>query len=100
MVRLIVVPRGWRYKDPTHASGPCTTVVVKSGKVLKVVCGGRNAAFPYDLTGVDEGSVDVVFTAGVRAACADVPSSDGKNGTDQKLFLGRNAPAPLECPEP
>jgi hypothetical protein len=92
--------RGWRYKDPTHALGPCTTVVWKSGKLLKVACGGKNAAFPYDLTGVDEGNVGVVFTAGTRGACAEAAASDGKNGSDQKLFLGRNAPAPVECPVP
>jgi hypothetical protein len=92
--------RGWQYKDRTHASGPCSSAVVKDGRLLKAACGGKNAAFPYDLTGVDEGAVGVVFVAGTRAACLSVASSDGKNGSDQKLFLGRAAPAPTACPVP
>jgi hypothetical protein len=91
--------RGWRYRDPEQDDGPCKVVLIRDGRVVKVLCSGKVSAFPYDLVqGVDEGKLGVVLTTGTRGYCFELDAFNAKNGADGRLFLGKNAPAPAACP--
>jgi hypothetical protein len=96
-------PTGWRYTDREQDDGPCRTVIVKRGRLAKAVCSGRNplSPLPFDLTaGTDQGRVGLVLIVATRAYCLGLEAVAGKDGSDGKTFLGRDAAAPAACPAP
>jgi hypothetical protein len=96
-------PSGYKYKDRLRAAGPCKSVTIKDGSRVKASCSGRPgvATFPYDLTlGTDEGIVRVVLTTGLIRYCGAFDDFNGRNGSDGKRFVGKDAPAPGSCPVP
>ena len=87
--------KGYKYTDAKQVYGPCKTVLMQRGKLLKAVCGGKNSATPleYDLT-TGEGSVALSLGVGATLGyCAEfggaaVQRDDGerKHGTlDDRL---------------
>jgi hypothetical protein len=96
-----LLQHGYKYVDHELDQGPCSLVRILSGRSLSATCLGRGATtdFPYDLVvGTDEGIVDVVLTIGTITYCSAFDDTGGKNGSDGRLFKGRNAPAPASCP--
>lgn len=92
--------RGYQYKDPQRADGPCKTLKLQGRKLIKAICDNKGAfPFDYDLTvGVDQGIVEQVLTIGNTRYCMGFDDHNGKDGSDGKKFLGKNAPAPAACP--
>jgi hypothetical protein len=91
----------YRYKDTTGAS--CKIVIIKGGRLNKAVCKGTQVS--YDLTNVDQVSVDVVLRAGSapRRWCSAFSAAPNgctvvKNGSDGKKYLAKNCvTAPVLC---
>lgn len=94
-----VPKRGYKYKDPQRAAGPCNSVKIKGTKSITVSCKGRPgaAAFPYDLvSGVSQGAVMGVLQMGLIEHCAEFqPFFDGSDG---KKYKGKSLAAPVACP--
>ncbi len=94
--------KGYKYKDPARASGPCKVAVIKPGKVLKAVCGG-NIAFTLDEPQQNSLRLNLETGTGVDALeyCSlfggtvikDRTASGGKIG----LFKAKGAAAPASC---
>jgi hypothetical protein len=95
-------PKGFRYRDKELDQGPCKSALIKDGRLVKASCFGKGAAdFTYDLMpGVDEGIVNVVLIAGSAKYCTAFDDTNGRDGSDGRQFLGRDAPAPEVCPTP
>jgi hypothetical protein len=92
---------GYKYKDSNRASGPCTTVYVRNGKLANAQCNGRGptADFPYDLVpGTSEGVVTVTLATGPLRLCTAFPGPPASDGSDGKRFLAKNTAAPASCP--
>lgn len=95
--------KGYRYRDPSQAFGPCKTALLKPGKLLKVVCKGSGIAFTLDEP--QQGSLSARFRIGTGLGslgqCAsfggtvtkDVPAANGGAG----IFKAKNAPAGSAC---
>lgn len=90
----------YRYKDTSGAT--CKIVIIKGGRLNKAVCKGTQVS--YDLTNVNQLSVDVVLRAGSapRRWCTTFSSGQGctivKNGSDGKKYLAKNCiSAPVLC---
>lgn len=90
----------YRYKDTTGAT--CKIVIVKGSRLNKAVCKGTQVS--YDLTNVDQVSVDVVLRAGTAPLrwCTSFSALNGctvvKNGSDGKKYLAKNcSTAPVAC---
>jgi hypothetical protein len=96
------IRRGYKYTDRELDDGPCKRVLISSGRRLGAKCFGRGPTtdFPYDLTvGTDEDVVNVVLSVGEIQYCTAFEDFKGRDGSDGKKFQGRDAPAPLSCPE-
>jgi hypothetical protein len=90
-------PRGYRYKDRELGDGPCKLAIVKDGRLAKAVCTGRGAAttLDYDLMeGISEDVITMTFTIGSLKYCTAFPAFNGKDGSNGRKFLGKNAPPP------
>ncbi len=90
----------YKYKDTTGAS--CKIVIVKGGRLNKAVCKGTQVS--YDLTAVDQTSVDVVLRAGSapRRWCSSFSALPNgctvvKNGSDGKKYLAKNCTTAAPC---
>ena len=91
----------YKYKDTTGAT--CKIVIIKGGRLNKAVCKGTQVSF--DLTNVDQVSVDVVLRAGSapRRWCSEFNALPNncqvvKNGSDGKKYLAKNCTvAPALC---
>ena len=95
--------QGYKYRDRELDQGPCKSVLVKGRKSIKATCLGRGPTtdFLYDLTeGTDEGIVNGVLTIGEFTYCTAFDDYHGIDGSDGRMFLGRDAPAPSSCPAP
>jgi len=97
----------FKYKDATYANGPCKTVQVKSGKLLKAVCQAKVKPIDYSLDEPSQGAVAVRFISGTITYCADFGGLIKKDsGTDPPItggkgqFAAKEAPAPAVCPTP
>jgi hypothetical protein len=91
---------GYRYRDPELDDGPCRDVSISTGRRIKATCLGKGATtdLPYDLTpGTDEDAVHAVLTLGGVRYCTTFEDFNGKDGSDGKRFLGKNAPPPAAC---
>jgi len=94
--------KGWQYRDPRGALGPCRSVTAKAGKSVTATCKG--AAIPFTLDEPSQGAITVTLTLGGEdpqcmrfggAVRKDRPAVGKKPG----VFEARNAPA-LTCPLP
>jgi hypothetical protein len=84
----------YKYSDPTASAGPCRTVSVKSGRVLKVKCLGSLGGFTLDEP--SQGALNVRLTLGTQGGSywlafggvtIDMPGE----------FKARSAPPPATC---
>jgi YVTN family beta-propeller protein len=93
-------PKGYAYRDKKLAAGTARIVVWKSQDKLKARLLGKGpTVLNYDLqSGVDQDPVDVQFIAGGSRVCMQCTGVNGRNGSDGKLFRGRNCSAPASCP--
>jgi hypothetical protein len=82
--------KGYRFKG---GSGPIKLVLVKAGKIVKIV--GKGAALRQSLA-LDPQPVDVVLTAGAARYCVSFGGTP--TFTAGKRFLATNAPPPNACP--
>ncbi len=90
----------YQYQDKKLLEGPCKFIKLKHGKQIKATCLGKNPLHPleYDLEiGTDERTVHTVLTLGDRKFCSSIPTFKTKDGSDGKLFLGKDGPAPAHC---
>jgi hypothetical protein len=83
----------YKYKDTTKTT--CTIVLVKSGVLAKAICKGTQVAI--DLNG-SMAPVAVVTRLNTQEYCTEFGGLDVvKDGSDDKTFLHKNAPAPATC---
>jgi hypothetical protein len=82
--------KGYRFKG---GSGPIKLVLVKTGKIVKIV--GKGAALRQSLA-LDPQPVDVVLTTGAGRYCMSFGGTP--TFTAGKRFLATNAPPPNACP--
>ncbi|MCC6763867.1 MAG: hypothetical protein IT293_04310 [Deltaproteobacteria bacterium] len=95
---------GYKYKDAALAAGPCKTVTLEAGRLLKAICQGAQISFSLDESA--QGSLLLRFRTGVGGlpqcmafggtVTRDTPAAAGKAGQ----FKAKNAPRPLSCPIP
>ena len=94
-------PKGYKYKDKELDDGTAKTAVWKPGKLLKVVLQGKGPTdLDFDLqVGTAEAPVDVTIRSGARRVCLHCNASKGKDGSDGRVFQGKDpdCPAPLAC---
>jgi DNA-binding beta-propeller fold protein YncE len=95
-------PKGYKYRDSELNDGTVKTAIWKNGSQLKATLQGKGAStLDYDLqVGVSQGSVAATFSNGATTLCASFPPYNGKDGSDGRSFLSKNAPAPPSCPTP
>lgn len=95
--------KGYKYKDPDATYGPCKTVLIKSGKLLKAVCKGNQLGFTLDVA--PQGSLAVAVDAGSSRYCVsftgseitdDTPAANGGSGA----FKAQGGASPPPCPVP
>jgi hypothetical protein len=94
--------RGFSYRDPARASGPCTKLDILDNRKLSAKCDGSQITFSLDEPA--QGSLAVRLTtgsAGLRQCLRfggtvgrDTPSTGSRAG----YFLARSAPPPASCP--
>lgn len=94
--------QGYVFKDSGLDASFCKNVGLRSSRTLTVKCQGRvgGTDFPYDLVGVDEGTVHARLELGGVPYCAAFEGFGSRNGSDGRRFLGKNAAAPGGCTEP
>ena len=86
--------RGYRYSDPTQATGPIKTVILKNGKPRRLKAIGTGSGLGHSLAGSPR-PVDVVLTTGIKRYCMTFTSLQTfKPG---KSFSATNSPAHA-CP--
>lgn len=91
----------YQYKDLKLFDSPCKFIKLKTAQQIRATCLGKNPLFPldYDLEpGTPEGSVHTVLALGDRLFCTSIPTFKTKDGSDGKLFLGKDGPPPATCP--
>jgi len=98
--------RGYHYRDARRLVGPCSSVLLKPGHRLTVMCKGTQ--INYTLNEATQGSLVLSLTSGsgngAARYCAtfggsivhDVPATPTRPG----LFKAENAPPPAMCAEP
>jgi|RhiMetdeSRZDD1v2_1073273.scaffolds.fasta_scaffold611800_1 hypothetical protein len=82
--------KGYRFKG---GSGPIKLILVKAGKLVKIV--GKGAQLQQSLA-ADPQPVNVVLTTGAARYCMSFGGTP--TFTAGKRFLATNAPAPAACP--
>ncbi len=96
-------PQGYKYKDKELDDGTVKTAVWKPGKLLKIVLKGKGPTVPgldFDLqVGVAQSPVDATLRSGGRRVCLRCADTKGKDGSDGKMFQGKDpdCPAPTAC---
>ncbi len=95
-------PKGYKYRDSELDDGTAKSVIWKTGSQLKASLKGQGVSvLDYDLqTAVPQGAVAATLTNGGTVLCASFPAYNGKDGSDGRTFLGKNAAAPPSCPAP
>jgi Raf kinase inhibitor-like YbhB/YbcL family protein len=82
----------YKYKDTTNTT--CTKVLVKNGVLVKAICKGSQIAI--DLNG-SMSPVAVVTTLNSQQYCTEFGGNLVHDGSDDKTFLRKDAPAPSAC---
>lgn len=93
-------PKGYKYTDKKLLSGTCKSILIKNGKIVKILCLGKGPMnLDYDLQeGQEQAPVDVVLTTGTRVHCAQFGGKINKDGTNAKVFKAKGADKPISCP--
>jgi len=99
--------KGYKYVDRHQTAGPCVSVQLKPGKLLKAMCKG--AELSYALVPAPQGRMALTFRGGTGmtgvgfcadfsgpAVVKDLPTVGGKTGT----FQAKGAAAPPTCALP
>jgi len=97
--------RGYRYRDPSGAGGPCPKALVRDGRIARVACVGKLGLIDFTLDESAQGSLSSRLRFGTDlAVCTDFGGSVQRDvGTDQARvgrFKAKDAPAPARCPVP
>ena len=97
--------KGYKYTDRGQDDSPCKKAQIKTGKVVKVSCSGKNPSSPisYDLTAAGEGSVGIVLATGASSIpyCAEFTGvTSTVQVDDENQFNAKNALWPPVCPSP
>jgi len=91
-------PKGYKYRDPELDDGTVKKLTWKHQTMLKAILQGKGpSTLDYDLTVADQGTVGVQLTVNGASTCMACDDYNGKNGSDEKLFLGKDCPAPASC---
>lgn len=92
-------PKGYKYADSELDDGTAKKVIWKDGKQLKATLFGKGVTnLDYDLqTAVSQGDVQAAFSAESITLCMRCAGMPGKDGSDAKLFLGKDCPVPAAC---
>lgn len=62
--------KGYLYKDPDGTNGPCSLLLVRPGKLLKVKCSGHNGPINFSLDEPSQGTVTTtVQLGGLQPQC-------------------------------
>jgi len=85
--------KGFKYSDGKLLSGPISSVVVTSGKLVKVA--GKGEPLLLDLAS-EPALVQLVLTLGTRSWC--MAFDEASSFTADTLYKSTNQPAPSECP--
>src|SRR5262249_6609790 len=93
------IAKGYKYLDRELDDGTARIVVWKDRNLVKAtLLGSGPTVLDYDLqTGVSQDPVDVKLGGSSAAICMQCNGSSGKNGSDGKLFLGKDCPEPVAC---
>lgn len=96
--------RGFRYTDRTRQSGPCSGLVLRPGRMIRVLCRGGGIGYTLDEP-AGQGAVAVQLDIGGTEYCAEfdenivadtTPSRPGQFGH----FRATAVPPPVTCPVP
>ena len=94
-------PRGYRYRDREQDDGPCSSVLIKDRKLIRVKCSAQAMPLGYDLTqGTNEGLIGVLLNVGFGGIryCAEFDDVNGRDGSDGRRFQGGTSSPPSPCP--
>lgn len=83
----------YKYTDTSGAT--CNIVIVKGARLAKAVCKGPQVAI--DVSG-SMSPVAVVLNLNADVFCTEFGGTLKKDGSDDKTFLRKDAPAPFACP--
>lgn len=95
-------PKGYRYRDARLDDGAVRTIIWKPG-LLKMLLSGRGPTttlFVHLTPGSPQLMVEVTllkFLNDGNGYCVNCPPVDGRDGSDGKIFLGQDCPAPTVC---
>jgi hypothetical protein len=92
-------PKGYKYADPELDDGVVKLVMWKTGNQLKATFFGKGATtLSYDLqAGVSQSPVRVKLINENTNLCMACNGQPGKDGSDGKIFQGKDCPAPASC---
>jgi len=96
--------KGYKYKDSGAAFGPCSSVQIKAGKLVKAVCRGAGLSFSLDETSQGEIAVSLNLGAGgtwqyCAAFGGQIIKDEGTSVTAGKgSFKAKAAVRPASCP--
>jgi len=94
--------KGWLYRDPQGASGPCRSALVKDG-LIKAVCKGSAIPFTLDEAAQNELGVNMQFGRVFKSRCSvfgGVVRETSTAAAPVGTFKAKDAPAPAVCPVP
>jgi len=92
-------PKGYKYLDAELDDGVAKLVLWKTANQLKATLFGKGpTTLSYDLqTGVSQSPVQVKLINPSGNFCLACNGQPGKDGSDGKLFQGKECPAPVAC---
>jgi Tol biopolymer transport system component len=92
--------KGYKYKDAEQQNGPCKTVLIKPGKLLKATCAG--AALGFTLDEPTQGGLAAALRIGSGGEAPSYCASFGGSITKDApgAFQAKDAPAPVACEVP
>lgn len=92
---------GYVYRDAARSAGPCSRVVVRAGRYIKLGCAERSGAeLDYGLEpGRSEDPVRVNLRMGIEGMyCARFADGIKRDGSNGRIFLGVRAGTAPSCP--
>jgi polyvinyl alcohol dehydrogenase (cytochrome) len=97
--------KGYKYKDPKTLNGPCKSVLIKPGKLVKANCKGSGIG--YSLDEANQGEVAVTLRMGLGdeveycmrfGGTVTKDLGTGASTSGNALFKAKNAERPDACP--
>jgi cysteine-rich repeat protein len=94
---------GYVYREPRPSSAPCKKVVVRDGRLLRIIC--RGEGIDFTLNEPTQGSLSLSLQLGNDPpVCLSfggrVIRDFGTGPRPLGRFVARDSPAPVECPLP